>query len=92
MKKLKTTALALITISFFSCGEPMKEGEVIKLNKNDSIEIFYYCYNEHSYPVILARFKSKPVLTVNQTIPSGKTTYTQATIIIENDSIIVLKK
>jgi hypothetical protein len=42
--------------------------------------------------VIIARFKSKPVTTVNQTVQSGKTTYNQATVIIENDSIIVLRK
>lgn len=48
--------------------------------------------DENRHNVIIARFKNKPVNTINQIVQSGKTTYNQATFIIENDSIIVLKK
>lgn len=95
MKNLKTIALALITISLSSCvdtSDELKVGEVRKINQNDSIELFEYNYSNKYHNVIIARFKNKPVTTVNQAIQSGKTTYNQATVIIENDSIIVLRK
>ena len=95
MKNLKTIALTLITLSFFSCvqtSDELKVGEVRKINQNDSIELFEYNFSDRYRNVIIARFKNKPALTVNQTIQSGKTTYNQATVIIENDSIIVLRK
>ena len=94
MKNLKTIALTLITISFFSCVDPnaLRVGEVRKINQNDSIELFEYNYSESRHNVIITRFKNKPVTTVNQAVQSGKTTYNQATVIIENDSIIVLRK
>jgi hypothetical protein len=47
MKKLKTLALVFITISMFSCGEPLRQGEIVKVNQNDSIDIFEYCYDEN---------------------------------------------
>lgn len=92
MKNLNKIGLLLITISLFSCGEPLKEGEIAKVSKNDSIDVFEYCYDENRHNIIIARFKNKNVNTVNQIVQSGKTTYNQATVIIENDSIIVLRK
>ncbi len=94
MKNLNKIALTLITIGFLSCSRPdfIQVGEIRKVSQNDSIELFEYNYSEGRYNVLIARFKDKPVTTVNQTIQSGKTTYNQATIIIENDSIIVLRK
>ena len=88
MKNLKTIALTLITIAFFSCGEPLRQGEIRKVNQNDSIDIFEYCYDEGRHNVIIARFKNKPVNTVNQIVQSGKTTYNQATVIIDRKSVV----
>ncbi len=89
------TKLALIAIVglMFSCVTPeLREGEIQKVNNNDSIELFRYKYSDEESSVIIARFKNKPVITVNQTIRVGKTIYNQANIVIENDSVIVIKK
>lgn len=89
MKKI----IMLVIVGFISSCADLKEGEIKKVGNNDSIEVFEYNYDDSRHNIIIARFKSKPVVTVNRTIKQNKNnSYNLANIIIENDSIIVIKK
>ncbi len=90
--KFKIAAILLTSLTLSSCYQPPFQESVKEIMQNDSIELFKYEYSENQYPVFVARFKNKPVLTITQTIPTGKSSYRQGTIMLENDSIVILKK
>ncbi len=84
--------LLLLTLLIMTgCKTEKGTFEHLGTHEDSGVEVYRYYYDDNCF-VYISKFKDSPINTVTWTERHGKSTTTQGNIILENDSIVIMRK